>query len=298
MKQIWFLVGLLVFSLFPPVNVVLAHNGNEEQNGTIDLSNEWNFLLAGILVTIFVVYILKFKKEHDFLKKSTYFFFALLIFYLALGSPLHVLGDHYLFSAHMLEQSLVYVALPPLLLLGLPNRLVEPLLRFGLRFKVISFLKKPLIPLLLFNVLFSFYHIPLIFNAVVSNNIWHNLTHIILTATALFMWVPLIPIIKELDRLSAIQKIGYIFAAGILLTPACALIIFSDEPFYTVYNDAPQLFDIIPPLDDQQTGGIIMKVIQELVFSTMIGYIFFKWSRKERLKDELIDKSVTGVVNQ
>lgn len=298
MKQIWFLVGLLVFSLFPPVNGVLAHNGIEEQNGTIDLSNEWNFLLAGILVTIFVVYILKFKKEHGFLKKSTYFFFALLIFYLTLGSPLHVLGDHYLFSAHMLEQSLVYVALPPLLLLGLPNRLVEPILRFGLRFKVISFLKKPLIPLLLFNVLFSFYHIPLIFNAVVSNNIWHNLTHIILTATALFMWVPLIPIIKELDRLSAIQKIGYIFAAGILLTPACALIIFSDEPFYTVYNDAPQLFDIIPPLDDQQTGGIIMKVIQELVFGTMIGYIFFKWARKERLKDELMDKSVTGVVNQ
>lgn len=163
---------------------------------------------------------------------------------------------------------------------------------------MISFLKKPLIPLLLFNVLFSIYHIPLIFNAVVSNNFLHNLTHFVLTITALFMWVPLIPIVKELDCLSDIQKIGYIFAAGVLLTPACALIIFSDAPFYSVYNSAPQLFKSLPPLDDQQTGGIIMKVIQELVYGTMIGYIFFKWARKERLKDEWATTSLTGVVNQ
>lgn len=186
----------------------------------------------------------------------------------------------------MLEQSLIYIVLPPLLLLGLPNRIKKLILYLGLRYKWINFLKYPLIPLLLFNVLFSFYHVPFIFNTIVSNNILHNLTHIILTISALFMWIPLIPVTKELDRLSNIQKIGYIFVAGMLLTPACALIIFSDEPFYTVYYDAPQLFKTLSSLEDQQAGGVIMKVVQEIVYGTMIGYIFFNWAKKERLKDE------------
>lgn len=299
MKQIWLLVGLLIFSLFiNPVIHVSAHNGTVEHTTAIDLIGHWNVILAGVLVFVLVMYIFQFKKEQDFRKKFSYFFLALLVFYLALGSPLHVLGDHYLFSAHMLEQSLIYIVLPPLLLLSLPIRFAEPIFRLGLKVKIISFLKKPLIPLLLFNVLFSFYHIPQIFNEVVSNNILHNLTHITLTVTALFMWIPLIPVIEELDRLSEVQKIGYIFGAGILLTPACALIIFSNEPFYTVYAGTPELLDLLPPIDDQQTGGIIMKVIQELVFGTMIGYLFFKWARKERLKDDFSDKSVSGGVNQ
>ncbi|MFD2807549.1 cytochrome c oxidase assembly protein [Litchfieldia salsa] len=284
-------------SIFSFINHTFAHNGVEEHSENIALSSEWNYLLAGLLVIIYGLFHFRFYKEQG-LKKLYFFFLSLLVFYLALGSPLHVLGDHYLFSAHMLEQSLVYLVLPPLLLLSLPDRLAEPIFSFGLKYKLLSFVKKPLIPLLLFNVLFSFYHIPLMFNAVVSNNLLHNLTHFLLTVTAIFMWIPLLPIVKELDRLSDLQKLGYIFAAGILLTPACALIIFSDTAFYSVYSSAPQLFSYLPPIEDQKTGGIIMKVVQELVYGTMIGYIFFKWAKKERLKDELSTTSVTGVVNQ
>lgn len=132
---------------------------------------------------------------------------------------------------------------------------------------------------------FLFTIFKLIFNIVVANNLLHNLTHLVLTLTALAMWVPLIPVVKELDKLSEIQKIGYIFAAGILLTPACALIIFTNQPFYTVFSEAPQLLALLPPLEDQKTGGVIMKVVQEFVYGTMIGYIFFKWARKERLNE-------------
>ncbi len=108
------------------------------------------------------------------------------------------------------------------------------------------------------------------------------MTHALLTLSAILMWIPLIPLTRELESLSEIQKIGYIFASGVLLTPACALIIFSKVPFYTVYAHAPQLFAVLPYLEDQRTGGIIMKVFQELVYGSTIGYIFFKWAKKER----------------
>lgn len=43
-----------------------------------------------------------------------------------------------------------------------------------------------------------------------------------------------------------------------------------------------------------------MKVIQEIVYSTVIGYIFFKWARKERLSkvDPVPTNSFIGEVNQ
>ncbi|WP_425439790.1 hypothetical protein [Parageobacillus galactosidasius] len=46
-----------------------------------------------------------------------------------------------IFCAHMLEQLLIYIVLPPLLLLGLPNRMMVSILHLGLRYKWINFLK-------------------------------------------------------------------------------------------------------------------------------------------------------------
>jgi cytochrome c oxidase assembly factor CtaG len=40
---------------------------------------------------------------------------ALLLFYFGMGSPLNVAG-HFLFSAHMLQQSILYLVLPLLML--------------------------------------------------------------------------------------------------------------------------------------------------------------------------------------
>lgn len=279
------LMTIIGVTISYPMDIVIAHNGLDEQVDMKEVYSQWNFMMAGTLIVILTAYVYKFKEDGDFIKKFAFFFSALVVLYIAIGSPLHILGDYYLFSAHMLEQSLVYIGFPPLLLLGLPKRFIAPIIQFGLRMKVFKLLKYPLIPLLLFNVLFSFYHIPLLFNTIVANNVLHNLTHIILTLAAFAMWIPLIPIVKEVDTLSEIQKIGYIFAAGILLTPACALIIFSNQPFYTIYIDAPQLFATLPPLEDQKTGGIIMKVVQEVVYGTIIGYVFYKWARKERVND-------------
>lgn len=253
----------------------------------------WNPLLFISILLILRIYLFKIRKSKEIfvngLGKVT-FFCGLMIIFLALGSPLHILGDKYQFSAHMLEQSLIYIVMPPLVLLGLSEQMVTPIINFVKKYKIFIILRKPLISLLLFNILFSFYHIPVIFDVLVSNTILNNITHIILTITAFFMWLPVVPPTKSLESLSALKKIAYLFGAGVLLTPACALIIFADSPMYTTYANAPQLFEALPPLDDQQLGGVIMKVIQEIMFGSIIGYVFFKWAKIESLKDYVPDK--------
>jgi cytochrome c oxidase assembly factor CtaG len=51
-----------------------------------------------------------------------YFAAGLLTLFLALESPIDVGGDRYLFSLHMLQHLLLAMVVPPLILLGLPER--------------------------------------------------------------------------------------------------------------------------------------------------------------------------------
>src|SRR5438874_5019798 len=57
------------------------------------------------------------------------FLLGMLIMFLALVSPLDELGDSYLFSAHMVQHLCLTIIGPPLLLIGTPGWLIEPLLR-------------------------------------------------------------------------------------------------------------------------------------------------------------------------
>ncbi|MGP4080374.1 cytochrome c oxidase assembly protein [Pseudalkalibacillus sp. R45] len=218
--------------------------------------------------------------------QKVWFTIAVIGFYIAKGTPLSAIGHHYSFSAHMLQMSLLYFIVPPLLLIGLPKVLYRKILGVGIIGRLFRFFTKPLIALILFNILISLYHLPIIFDTVMGNLLLHEVTHIILLTSSFMMWWPVIGPLPEQDTLSDLQKVGYIFADGVLLTPACALIIFADDLIYQTYMNAPQIFAFLQPLDDQQAGGVIMKIAQEIIYGGILLYILIRWVRKERTQDK------------
>lgn len=220
--------------------------------------------------------------------KKISFLSGVFLFFVAKGTPLNQLG-HSLFLIHMAQQSIIYLAVPPLILAGLPSRLVSSMLKTGLLRKGLTLFTKPLIAIFLFNVLFSFYHIPFIFDVIMSNMLWMNLSIIILLPLAFLMWWPVLSPIHDLNELKPLHKIAYIFGMGVLLTPACALIIFSKEILYQTYIDLPRLYGV-SLLDDQQSGGIVMKVMQEVIYGFVLTKIFFQWVRDEKIKNKEEDK--------
>jgi putative membrane protein len=70
------------------------------------------------------------------------------------------------------------------------------------------------------------------------------------------------------------------------LTPPCAMITFTDSILYPTYSQMSHMLPLMSPLHDQQLGGVIMKVVQEIVYIFAIGLVFVKWIRLEREKDE------------
>ncbi len=216
--------------------------------------------------------------------KKIWFLSGLLLLYFTLGSPMDLLA-HELFSFHMLQMSLLYLVLPPFFLQGIPDWMFRSLFHIPGVKPVVSLFTRPVVALFVFNGLLSIYHVPLIFDQIMANEWLHAGAHLLLGITALFFWWPITTPVEELDRLKGWKRLVYIFAGGALLTPACALIIFSDTPMFALYKEGSALAPILSPQQDQQLGGVLMKIIQEISYGVALTYNFFLWVAQERAKD-------------
>ncbi|WP_088103558.1 cytochrome c oxidase assembly factor CtaG [Halalkalibacter urbisdiaboli] len=244
------------------------------------------------------------------LRQKLFFTFGLIALYLGWGSPLYVAG-HLMITFHMTQMVFAYFVATPLLLLGIPTWVYEALLR-----RLPTSIKKsgkviwnPIIALFLFNGLFSFYHVPFMFDTLMQSVVLHSLYEYLLLFAAALMWWHMLAPLPSTVQLSDLRRIGYIFANGILITPACALIIFAGQPLYQTYTDptiwetvmsyclpagaevpmslfnGTNSFAFLNPQMDQQLAGVLMKVMQELMYGATIGYVFKQWLTKEKQQD-------------
>ncbi|MGG5253076.1 cytochrome c oxidase assembly factor CtaG [Neobacillus sp. SM06] len=241
-------------------------------------------------------------------KQAVFFVTGMVLFYTVKGSPLDILA-HLLFYVHMIQMAVLLLLIPPFFIWGIPQWIWRKVLSLRVIHSLVRLFTKPLLSLVLFNGFFSFYHVPFIFDRVMQNMLLHAAYTNLLFLFAFFMWWPLVNELPEYQTLSGLKKVGYIFAAGVLLTPACALIIFANTPMYATYADplawgqamnvsmgsghiaklhlsGPSVFSSISPLHDQQLGGVLMKVIQELIYGVFLGRVFFEWYKKDQRESE------------
>jgi len=248
------------------------------------------------------------------LNKKIWFVSGMITLYVALGSPFDILG-HFMFTFHMISMALAFIVAPPMLLGGMPEWLLAPIGKIpGIH--RLKFALNPFVTLVLFNFSFSIYHVPRVLDFVMTNNALHYTYYVWLLITASLMWFPVICPVKAFDTLQGFKKMGYIFANSLGLMPACALIIFAPSPMYGTYTSpelwaivmslcipqgasAASLLEMFPagaqaigwmePLEDQQLGGVIMKLIQEVIYGSILIYVFRQWFRRENPKDREAD---------
>ncbi|MBB4824054.1 putative membrane protein [Sporosarcina luteola] len=276
------------------------------------------FILAGI-----VLYFLLTKKWRHWFegneqvtnREIIYFLFSMVLLYVVKGSPMDLLG-HILFSVHMAQMAILLLIVAPFFIIGIPDFIWRKVLSVAIIDRVVRLFTKPIISLMLFTLMFSLYHYPMILDYVKLSLVLHAVFTITLFIAALFLWWPIVNTLESQPKLHGLKKIGYVILSAILITPACSLIIFVDVPVYETYYSGeawlkamalcvppgtlsglsisgPELFTNMPTLYDQQLGGIIMKVIQELIYVVVIGKIFIQWYRDEQMNaDEITKKAL------
>jgi putative membrane protein len=220
------------------------------------------------------------------------FAFGLAIMLVALQGPLHELSDYFLFSAHMVQHLAVMLVMPPFLLAGTPDWMIRPILRLPGALPAARWITIPLVAFLLNNLVFGAWHFPGPYDLMMRNHDVHVAMHLMIMATGVVMWWPVMSPLPEIPRVAPPLQILYLFVLGVPMMVVAALITLNDRAMYQWYVEAPRIFPV-SPLDDQRLGGVIMWVPGALVLWLSITFVYFRWTRREQAEEvELMRNSV------
>lgn len=207
------------------------------------------------------------------------FFAALFVIFASLNGPLHDLSDDYLFSAHMVQHLLLTLAMPPLLIAGIPGWMLRPLLRNRTIAAIARRVTKPIFCFVLFNVVIAAWHIPDLYNAAMANHNIHIIEHLMFMSAAVLMWWPLMSPLPELPRLAYPGQMLYCFLMSLPMSITAVYITMADHVLYPAYAAAPRISPLTP-MDDQLLGGLIMWVPGGLIFALIMTVVFFRWAAR------------------
>lgn len=245
--------------------------------------SEWHFNPLIILLAAGLVYLYYRLSGFKHRKNNFIFSSALLLFLLTECSPLHFLGMHYYFSAHMITHVILLLVCGPLLVMSIPT---EPGSN-KILFNISSFIKKYSWLAWLSGVaIMWFWHIPAVFDASFAHmGNWLSPVPLLhggsmLLAGMIFSW-PLFGPDKDL-HIHPLSGILYLFTACVSCSLLGLLITFA--PLTTYHHYVGNTMNMggtapwhISKAADQQAAGLIMWVPCCFVYLTGCLYLLQRW---------------------
>lgn len=205
------------------------------------------------------------------------------VLYLGAGSPIHDISERYLFSIHMLQHLLFTLVAPPLMLLGTPGWMVEPLLRHP-RVRRVAFSLTRMFPaFFIFNAVILVTHLQPVVDLSLRSHWTHFVLHLVLVATALLMWMPIFSPTPQLPRAGDFAQTIYLFVQSLVPATIASFLVFAEKPVYSFYTEAPRRMWGLSVVTDQQIAAVIMKLGGGTLIWGIMAVLFFRWfSREER----------------
>jgi cytochrome c oxidase assembly factor CtaG/polyferredoxin len=221
------------------------------------------------------------------------FLAGLATIWLAIASPLDVLGN-WLLLAHMVQHLVLMSVSPPLLLLGAP---VVPLLRglprswmrdgLGPLFTsralhaVGRFLTHPATGWIAMNVAYLGWHVPAAYELALRSPAWHEVEHACFLVTSLLFWWTVLQPWPSRARWSRWAVIPYLVSADLANTALSAFLAFSSRLLYPTYAAAPRIFGL-SAIQDQAAAGAFMWVVGSTIYLVLaIGITLSLLSRSK-----------------
>lgn len=215
-------------------------------------------------------------------KQSQVIYFALgvAVLYIGAGTPIHDISEDHLLSVHMVQHLLFALVTPPLLLAGIPTWLYEALLVRRYVLPVARIVLNPLVAIFVLNMTLVITHLPHVVDYALYHHWFHFVVHVIIVTTSLMMWWPIITKVPGLPTLSYPYQMAYLFVQSLIPSVIGSFITFSQTAVYGFYEQAPMIWGL-NPVEDQQIGAFVMKVVGSLILWAFIGVAFFKWYNRE-----------------
>ncbi|MEA2613935.1 MAG: putative rane protein [Chloroflexota bacterium] len=217
-------------------------------------------------------------------RRKKLFLAGMAVLWIGADYPIHDLAERYLYSMHMVQHMLFTLVAPPLLIAGVPAWMLRRMLRPKAVGAFFGFMTRPALALLWFNGVLLFTHWPAIVTASVQSQLLHFSLHVLLVASALIMWWPVMSTLPEYPGLPAPGQMMYLFFQSLAPTIPASFLTFGTHPLYPIYATFPRIWGW-GPLRDQLIAGLTMKLIGGLILWGFIATVFFRWYAKEERED-------------
>ncbi len=178
---------------------------------------------------------------------------GIFLLWVASDWPMHDIGEQYLYAVHMLQHSLLTLAVPALALVATPRWLADLILGQGKVRRVVRLASLPVVAGVAYNAMVMAVHWPALVNASVENGLLHYGVHTMLVLTSLMMFMPVCGPISEW-RISPPAQMIYLFLMSVIPTVPGGWLTFADHAVYSAYDTPFRAFDISVRSDQQAAG--------------------------------------------
>jgi putative membrane protein len=201
--------------------------------------------------------------------------------YIGAGSPIHDLSEKYLLSVHMFQHLLFTLVAPPLMLLGIPGWMLRPLIQNRHVRNVAFAITRPFPALAIFNGVVLITHLTPVVDLALQVHMFHFFVHVLLVATAILMWFPVLSPLPELPRIGPFAQLIYLFVQQLVPGVVASFLVFADNVVYGFYATVPVRYWGISVLDDQRWAAVVMKLAGGTLLWAVMAIIFFRWFGEE-----------------
>jgi putative membrane protein len=191
---------------------------------------------------------------------------------------------------HMIQHLLLADIASLLIVLGFTGPLLQPLLQFRAG-RPLRALTHPVVAITLFTVNLYLWHLPFLYQAVLTDTTLHVLEHLLFLSTGILLWMPLFgPLPKPAwfgKGAHVIYTVG-IWLPGMILAN---VFMWSDSIFYPDYSATAEAAGITP-IADQSTAGVILMSECTMLALAIFAWVFLRWAKEDIEKQNLLDLAI------
>jgi putative membrane protein len=191
-------------------------------------------------------------------KEKVAFVAGVAVLTVALTWPLADLSAHWSLLALVLQRLILMLAVPPLLIVGLPRTLVRVLTRPAAVDATLRFLSRPVTAVVVVTVVSIGTLTTGAVHAQATSSVARALFDLLLLAAGVVLWTPVLDYLPGAHRMSPLGRAAYLIVQSIVPSFLSVVWIFAHHPLYSSY--AHRRFAGLSPLLDQQLAGFAAKL--------------------------------------
>jgi cytochrome c oxidase assembly factor CtaG len=200
--------------------------------------------------------------------------------------PLDTVADEVLL-AHMVQHLILGEICSLFIVLGLTGPMLAPLLHWRVT-RPLRVLTNPVLALALWAINLYTWHLPLFYQLAIRHDLIHALEHASLLWFGVVLWLAVLGPLPKPAWFEGWGGVGYV--AGIRLVGALLgnIFIWTQTVFYPVYKASDGRWGL-NPVSDQNLAGGAMDIVQILLTTFLVCYLFMRFAARDEERQSLMD---------